>query len=583
MQKIIKITEQQYNHYINEGVDYSKNDDGSINMTINQDKTDKANTGNNSVDTRVFGNKNEILYGDNTANKHAKSLNQLNTDKQATIKFYQSVINFVKNGRKGKIITDNVPNATVTSVNKWFENGYSDNRIINDAQKAINRNNSDVIFNKYQRVSQSHDDNNIARYNVGVVPSTDIKYIALFTMTDFNFSDAIKHGTLRQNGSTDKLLGINSDEREKGGEGRSNSYKTLDVTYDGSTKPNIAQNFSLNDVQNGHYKQSYALKTQTQNNGYTSINQFLDKSVMYASYALKKENYMPDYIIAAPSSSKFNDYYCTNFSRKLGIEYVKDFFQRNIINVKFDKDKDTQEMLKQGISPKDILQFEMQVKNAAYKEIAYFVSQPLRDFFNQNQTLFSNISLKKNSRDKTPIRDVFDCCMNYAYKTIINQYVNHDFIGDNLVKNFMSTQNKLQKSYDSEHILSEINSRIKLKIGMKKFNNVLLQIKDLVEQYINQIKSNGYKLQFNSKRFKVTQIPKLCRPYLHNVYIVADKAMNNGNLLNRYKNAKFLIFDEDINSGATLKCAIDALQDKLPESNQNNIICLVNAYSASGF
>ena len=55
-------------------------------------------------------------------------------------------------------------------------------------------------------------------------------------------------------------------------------------------------------------------------------------------------------------------------------------------------------------------------------------------------------------------------------------------------------------------------------------------------------KSNGYKLQFNSKRFKVTQIPKLCRPYLHNVYIVADKAMNNGNLLNRYKNAKFLIF-----------------------------------------
>jgi hypoxanthine phosphoribosyltransferase len=53
--------------------------------------------------------------------------------------------------------------------------------------------------------------------------------------------------------------------------------------------------------------------------------------------------------------------------------------------------------------------------------------------------------------------------------------------------------------------------------------------------------------------------------------------------MKQYRNAKFLIFDEDINSGATLKIVIDALEEKLPENTENNMMCLVNAYSASGF
>lgn len=65
MSKIIKITEEQYHkwiyHFINEGIDYKKQgsqyDAAPIDVSINQDKTDKANTGKNTVDTRVFGNK----------------------------------------------------------------------------------------------------------------------------------------------------------------------------------------------------------------------------------------------------------------------------------------------------------------------------------------------------------------------------------------------------------------------------------------------------------------------------------------------------------------------------------------------
>lgn len=110
-----------------------------------------------------------------------------------------------------------------------------------------------------------------------------------------------------------------------------------------------------------------------------------------------------------------------------------------------------------------------------------------------------------------------------------------------------------------------------------------MQIRDLVLRYAETLKTRGFKLRFDAKRFKITAFKKQFRPFLSNIYIIADEYMNDGELMTRYRNAKFLIFDEDINSGATLKIVIDALQEKLPEQNDNNLMCLVNAYSGSGF
>jgi hypothetical protein len=100
-------------------------------------------------------------------------------------------------------------------------------------------------------------------------------------------------------------------------------------------------------------------------------------------------------------------------------------------------------------------------------------------------------------------------------------------------------------------------------------------------QYAEILATKGYKL--NTKRTKITNFKKHLREYIHNLYVIADEHLTNGNLQKRYSNAKFLIFDEDINSGATLKLTIDTLENKLPDSNTNNILCLVNGYSASGF
>ena len=586
--KVLKITETQYKTIINgldilnEGVDWSKNDNGSINFSINQNKDNNSNKGKNSVDTRVFGTKDDILRGkiltkNGNESGKSKSLEQNYKSKQAAIQFYQNVIEYVQNGRKGTI--EEVPGLdtiTLNSVKKWFNRGDSDNKIIDACKKSLNRISSEATqtFMTYNRVSQSHNNDNVPRYLTGIVPSTNVKYISLFSMTDFNFSDAIKHGTVRQNGNTDQILGIGEKDRRVDANG---NLATIDVTYDGNIKPNIAQNFSLNNVQDKHYKQQFGLNGE---GGYSSVSQFLDKSVNYAAYALKQEKFSPDVIVSAPSSSKFNQYYCTNLSNKLGIPYISDFFKRNVINVRYANGED---LLDKGFSPKDVMEFESQAKNIAYNEIAYYVSEPIRSFLKQYETIFNNISLQKHSREKTSMKDVFDCTMIYAYKTIVNS-LDNDLVSGHLCKNFLSNQNKLyQKSYDSSHIFNEVSLRIKTKIGQKVFNQVLMQTKELIEQYSDMLKQRGYKLRFNTKRFKITAFKKQFRPFLTNLYIIADEYMNNGELLKRYRNAKFLIFDEDINSGATLKIVIDALEEKLPEQSSNNIMCLVNAYSASGF
>lgn len=579
MKKII-ITEAQYNK-LTEGVDWSKNQNGTINMSINQDMTDSANKGGNSVDTRVFGNKNDVLYGDNTGRK-TYGLYYKTTARQAAIQFYANVINFIKNGRKGTLeVPENTVPKTVTSVNKWFAEGKSDRWIIDQATRRITAIQQEIVpcDSTFNRISSTNSDR-VTRYTTGIVNETNVKYIALFTMTDFNFSDAIKHGTIRQNGNIDSILGIQKKEREKGNKGT--EYANIDVTYDNKYTPDIAQNFSLKNVKDGHYKQQYGLGS---NNGYSSVSQFLDKSINYAAYALKQENFYPDFIVTPPSSSKFNQYYCTNLSNKIGVPFRQDFFVRNLINVRFDDGRDVQAMLEQGFSQKDIMEFENQVKNVAYKEIAYFVSEPIREFIYSNEALFSNISLSLHSREKTPINKVFDCIMIYVYRTIIaTMQSEEDVIEKHLVGNFMKDQTKLyNKQYDSTHILKQVIQVINLKIGKKVFKKYMIQTLELIRKYSDILKERGYSLRFDAKRVKITQFRKDYRQFLHNVYIIADNYMSNGQLMKQYQNAKFLIFDEDINSGATLKLCIDALEEKIPNANEQNMLCLVNAYSANGF
>lgn len=607
----IFVTEEQFKKYIiGEGVEWGTNPDGSANLKINHKSDDKSNTsGAMSVDTRVFGRKNDILNNDDTSSRKTKSLAQKYNEKDNTIKYYQSIIDYINNGRKGDyrevLYTNGVPQKTLTDTSKWFINGDSDNKIKDAAIKAIIRTKGEFnpISNTYNRVINSKNDEKTARYITGLVPDTNVKYIALFSMSDFNFSDAIKHGSLRPNTNTDKLFGITDDERPNG---------NIPVNYDNNITPNIAQNFSLNKVKDGHFKQQYQYQGGKYNTSelgandlqrelsktkdYTSINQFIDKSVMYAAYALKNEGFNPDFIVAAPSSSKFNDYYCTNLSRKIGVEYVSDFFKRNAINVVF-KEGDEEKMRQRGIPEVEIEQFKQRVKQIAFKEIYYYVHKPINDFLNKYKDIFSYIPVLKNSREKVDFEVIRKVIVKYSTDLLLNMVKDQDAYVAKYIIGKLGKQYRLQPSiektlknkssnntdYNTKFMLSKFIETMKLKGLNREFTKVLNESYELILQYSDILTTEGMRLRMDYARSKITNFEKHLREYVHGLYIIADEHLTNGNLQKRYGNAKFLIFDEDINSGATLKLTIDALEDKLPLHNNQNILCLVNGYSASGF
>lgn len=575
--KKIRLSENQYNRLF-EGVTYSKNNSDGINVKIDSNQDDYSNK---EVDTRVFGSKENILHGDGTLPKRSKSLNQLVSDTSNRVEYYRNIIQYAQNGFKGAI---QVSQVDMNKINDYAERNDVDG-CINWATSAIDRANTtlNMTQSKVDRANNLNNGEKMGRYSVGKVVGTNVDVIALFTMNDFNFSDAIKHGKLRQNDLTDTALGINKDDRKydvtlsKGGPKASK----IKATYDNEIEADIKGNFSLNVNSNDHYKQSYGYNDES----YHSVAQFLDKSIMYAKYALNQEKFIPDYIVAAPSSSQFNHYYCINLSRKLGCEYIQDFFKRNLLNIQYTQDIEN-EMIRDGISPMDRLEIETTIRQAVLSEVAFYAKQPIIKFVNNYVDLFSNISKENYSREKVDINTIIDILAKYIQTALFS--TTNDETNGNIYKLILQKiyQNQINLGKHSKlnlnYLSSSILKLIQLKIGKKKLQELIEQVDIILKKYEQQL-LNGRNFNILSSPFKITSVQKRFRKYLKNVYVIADKALNKEeNLLTRYQNSKYLIFDEDVNSGATLKLVIEALQDKLNNS-QKNIKCLVNAHSTSGW
>ena len=104
-----------------EGVDYDY-DGKNVNFSINQDKTDKGNlSGNMSVDTRVFGRKDDILNGDGTTRARGLQANSANA--KETLDFYQDVMTYLEsNDIKGlQMFLRKSNSRSVTTVSDWIK------------------------------------------------------------------------------------------------------------------------------------------------------------------------------------------------------------------------------------------------------------------------------------------------------------------------------------------------------------------------------------------------------------------------------------------------------------------------------
>ena len=463
--------------------------------------------------------------------------------------------------------------------------------MLNWAKKMYEKNKVDMDINgrKQERFNSLGDDEKGFRYDIGLVPVTNVEFISLYRMNDFNFSDVGKHGEFRQNGLTDKLLGIDKDNREREdkllGKGRG-LLRRIPATYDNGLTPDVMNNFSLTkdlmSPDSQHFKKQYGYGSED----YTSFTQFMDKSIIYASRVLKEIGFAPDVIVAPPSSSKYNTYYCTNLSRKLGIPYIQDFFERNVVDVKCDEEG----MRNAGMTESNIMLFKNKVRQKVSSEISLVVASPIARLVNTYADAFSNVRKGRGiNYDLSAIRTVA-CQMSanalvknmnskktdYLYQQICYKLSNPQFGG---------------KTIKDPKVEQSINDIVHSRAIMSQYQAALNEMHNLIVRYEDKLTDGeGIKLNIASKKFKITDFDKRERKFLSNVYVVASKNLNrNGELFERLANSNFLIFDEDMNSGATLKLSIDALLDKIPlkpgeteQDKEKRIKCLVNCYSSGG-
>lgn len=575
-QELHSLIKESIERHISEAVSFTRNGDNTINVGVNNDMTDKENLSKNGVDTRVFGTRNDILFGDGT-NTRNDNLSDAVLGRRAIIVTYKNLINYIKNGRKGPIFTDrNLPKTTQTVIEKWLRT-KTDEEILQLATRYADEWQSkgaqkDELYN---RVSNYTGTEKTARYTKFTIPQTNVQCIALFRMGTFDLSDAIKNGNIRGTSVLATNLGMENDGK-------------IDVTYDNGTTPNIEQNFSLNGMdalnkngRNDHFKNVSQYGAQG-NQKYTSINQFLDKSIIYARYALTQEGYQPDVIVSTPSSSSMNKYYSMNLANKLGIPYIDDFFKKDIVNAHL-KDGITDEMLmEKGFSENDIVMMKNSIKLYAYKEMVYEIETPLRQFIKDNFGILGNLRKVKydRSNERVPFERILNVMSRMAFATIKEYVDTNDAVLNHLATNF-----KRQPMYveDYKYIWHQITLQMQLNGLTTSFNQVLIQMLNTLKKYATQLYSDGYRLRYGANSSKITSMDKRFRNYIQGSFIVADKNLKeNGELFNRLKNSKFLIVDEDVNSGASFKLSVDALQEKLPTSMQSNIMCLANGFSESG-
>lgn len=576
-----------------------------INFSINTDKTDYGNR--HYADTRFFGTRGDVAYGDGTYKRNGyDGVEDEYKSTLANITLYKTAIRIVQHGWYKNInrlfANINSPqNVKTTVLRRLMDKTMSNEEKISNFTDRLNAfyNKLNVIQGKYDRINsiiktgrvgrpkRISNDTVIPRYNVGIVPNTNVKLIALFEISDFNFSDAIKHGSMRSN----EKKGIGNGETiNKIGRGRQKAR--VNIEYDNGITPNVANNFSLNNVNAGHFKQQYGYNDEN----YTSVAQFMDKSIMAAAYAIRKENVQIDYILDAPSSSNFNHYYCTNLSNKLGVEYRTGFFQRNMLNVSLDDEK----MRKDGVNETIINNSKQIVSKAAISEVTSYMTDCVEKFVDENYAYLNGISLERLSRMKVDRNLLIDFIREQSYYGLLsikqkNPKTTNLYMY--LVNHFADYKKSIKSTvFNTEHISNEISKILRTRLS-KKYQLLLSEIDNITTKYENILLTNGMALS-SCKKFKATDIDERVRPYLRNAYVVADKEMayNKNGILDKLReslqNKHFLIVDEDMDSGATLQLLISALKDKelecstidrkpgRPKKNyitDDKITCLVNA------
>lgn len=229
-------------------------------------------------------------------------------------------------------------------------------------------------------------------------------------------------------------------------------------------------------------------------------------------------------------------------------------------------------MRKDGIDEVSIQQIKLQIESFAMKEIVGIVTSPIDSYMKGNDKLVS-LDKKYGIRGRKGKNNILTTNVS-SFSTLIKCAILEIIINGGVLK---PNDNLGRYIIDQ---MSVFNDPTRVNANGMSFNSVIKQLSSILDgdesfyAYVNQVNSlvnnysekliKGFKpTMLEAKKFKITNFEFKHRQYLK-----------------RYNNAKFLLFDEDINSGATLKILIDAMASHNIKESQ--ITCLVNSYYLNG-
>lgn len=614
MTKII-INERQYNKLLlTEGYELTPVDNTTVSMHFNnQDLSDKANK---NADTRIFG--------DRTSNLTNLMQQKLNAQKK--INEYKSVIDALQTGNMDKVksLYSLTEKEKESIMSMDLSDEISVNGKISSYQDKIDKLETnigayDAMWNQASSSNQAirgergNDlTDRITKYFVGEVPgSGGIKYISLFTMKSFNINTAMKHGEMNTNIETLSPFikadrkDIRNNNKPRYGYTTSRDYleatgqRNVDVKFDNKAKgykfsngkrvdnqPVLNNLFSLNNIPNdnqkySHYRENYGLgnaddiENNDYSNGYTTTHEFLDKSIMYASYALRKEHFMPRIIVCPPSSSEFNKLYCRRLASTINSEFIDDFFKQSPLTTKYNYEAMEadgvvlKELDKQAINAFAIGSVK-QGMNAEWSKL-------INTFLSKKQGTLYKISKKYGTNVGDMESDLKDYFKNQLYDYFKERKNNTaQYISEYLIINLKSANFKKTNK-------TALNDFITGKLNIRDISDTLSQAEQLYERYAKELDSTGIRVSFSDKQYKITKISGRFRKYINDMYVVSTEELkkNGTKSIGFYRNSNVLMFDEDMGSGATLRLSLEGLRNFKNDMNSKNTMCLVNAFSFS--
>lgn len=472
---------------------------------------------------------------------------------------------------------------------------------INDLSKLVSARNNYIELRKDYDKRKVKEKDRLNYYKLKL-PGTNIDVISLFNFNNFAGTEVIKANRISM--ASDEMSKLYN-QPKKG---------FLPTTFKGTENNRSPFDFEFNDDFRGSIKDKNHIN-------YGSAQHFIHDVMIHGVNVLNAINYVPDFLICVPSSSSFNSEFIDKFSKQIGTCKSYDAFMvKNWLGYSI-SDKDI-ETIKRHLSylkytagekawDDTVNVMEHTIKRGIANSFLYLISEQMQKYLNINnysekelnlilQFCFSQILEGPNGKQLSqflkgvkPNQTTIKYKANFYIKNTtkdnkIFQYIYNKLNNKTTINKVIENIIKESERSMLQHLPNKQNESKPIYIDLNK-----IEYKDSEVQMTSLFW--GGAMQKNSKtQSKISG--QTLRPLMVSVYLVNEQeyvlTKQGEELINELKmlentqlnevekvemaNRKIMIFDDDMDTGASLKLCVNSLQKILNENNITNtsIKCL---------